>query len=172
VNIASPGIFISKPPACYAFFFRSAAIITHGYSAAVTHCPCRGKDYGLRISARYYRSGKGANVDGSRGDWPLVNEEVKDNLALLDEVEQAARTVKGSERSWQRAGHEYTLWLDGEEVMIRANQLEFSAMKSRGDELLRRRKPLCAALRISCRWLPPIVSLCSSVDDCAGLRKP
>lgn len=54
----------------------------------------------------------------------------KDNLALLDEVEQAARTVKGSERSWQRVGHEYTLWLDGEEVMIRANQLDFS-----GDEI-------------------------------------
>ena len=58
------------------------------------------------------------------GHW--FNEEVKGNLALLDEVEQAARTVKGSER----AGHEYTLWLDGEEVMIRANQLEFS-----GDEI-------------------------------------
>mgnify|MGYP001951420617 CR=1 FL=1 len=43
--------------------------------------------------------------------------EVKENLALLDELEQAARAVKGSERSWQRAGHEYTLWLDGEEVM-------------------------------------------------------
>lgn len=31
------------------------------------------------------------------GHW--FNEEVKDNLTLLDEVEQAARTVKGSERS-------------------------------------------------------------------------
>ncbi len=31
------------------------------------------------------------------GHW--FNEEVKGNLALLDEVEQAARTVKGSERS-------------------------------------------------------------------------
>ena len=41
------------------------------------------------------------------GHW--FNEEVKENLALLDEVEQAANTVKGSERSWQRAGHEYTL---------------------------------------------------------------
>lgn len=30
----------------------------------------------------------------------------------------------------QRAGHEYTLWMDGEEVMVRANQLEFS-----GDEM-------------------------------------
>lgn len=36
------------------------------------------------------------------GHW--FNEEVKENLALLDEVEQAANTVKGSERSWQRAG--------------------------------------------------------------------
>lgn len=42
------------------------------------------------------------------GHW--FNEEVKDNLALLDEVEQAARTVKGSERS-RNVGHEYTLWL-------------------------------------------------------------
>ena len=49
------------------------------------------------------------------GHW--FNEEVKENLALLDEVEQAAETVKGSERSWQRAGHEYTLWMDGEEGM-------------------------------------------------------
>ncbi len=96
------------------------------------------------------------------GHW--FNEEVKGNLALLDEVEQAARTVKGSERSWQRAGHEYTLWLDGEEVMIRANQLGFPATKSRRmsyyDE-----ESLCAVLRISCRWSPPIVSLCSSVND-------
>src|SRR5699024_947190 len=62
------------------------------------------------------------------GHW--FNEEVKENLALLDEVEDAARTLKGSERSWQRAGHEYTLWMDGEEVMVRANQLEFA-----GDEM-------------------------------------
>lgn len=31
------------------------------------------------------------------GHW--FNEEVKDNLPLLDEVEQAAQTVKGTERS-------------------------------------------------------------------------
>jgi uncharacterized protein YacL (UPF0231 family) len=62
------------------------------------------------------------------GHW--FNEEVKENLALLDEVEQAAHALKGSERSWQRAGHEYTLWMDGEEVMVRANQLEFA-----GDEM-------------------------------------
>jgi uncharacterized protein YacL (UPF0231 family) len=62
------------------------------------------------------------------GHW--FNEEVKENLALLDEVEQAAHALKGSERSWQRAGHEYTLWMDDEEVMVRANQLEFA-----GDEM-------------------------------------
>ncbi|WP_031518519.1 protein YacL [Siccibacter colletis] len=62
------------------------------------------------------------------GHW--LNEEVKGDMALLDEVEQAASETKGSERQWQRAGHEYTLWLDGEEVIIRANQLEFA-----GDEM-------------------------------------
>ena len=62
------------------------------------------------------------------GHW--FNEEVKGNLALLDDVEQAALSVKGSERQWQRVGHEYTLWLDGEEVMIRANLLAIS-----GDEM-------------------------------------
>ncbi|WP_435947213.1 protein YacL [Dryocola sp. BD586] len=62
------------------------------------------------------------------GHW--FNEEVKDNLKLLEEVEQAAQAVKGSERQWQRTGHEYTLWLDGEEVIIRANQLDMA-----GDEI-------------------------------------
>ncbi len=106
------------------------------------------------------------------GHW--FNEEVKDNLALLDEVEQAARTVKGSERSWQRAGHEYTLWLDGEEVMIRANQLEFSGDEiEEGMSYYDRRKSLSAAWRISCRLLPLIVNLCSSVNDAfyVGWRK-
>lgn len=36
------------------------------------------------------------------GHW--FNEEVKENLALLDEVEQAANTVKGSERSRSAPG--------------------------------------------------------------------
>lgn len=58
------------------------------------------------------------------GHW--FNEEVKGRLSLLDEVEAAARGVAGSERQWQKTGHEYTLLLDGEEVMIRANQLEFA----------------------------------------------
>lgn len=62
------------------------------------------------------------------GHW--LNEEVNGNLALLDDVEQAIEQVKGSERQWQKVGHEYTLWLDGEEVIIRANQLDLE-----GDEM-------------------------------------
>ncbi|WNN45135.1 MULTISPECIES: protein YacL [Winslowiella] len=57
------------------------------------------------------------------GHW--FNEEVKENLALLDEVEAAVLAIKGSERQWQRVGHEYTLWMDDEEIIIRANQLNF-----------------------------------------------
>lgn len=90
------------------------------------------------------------------GHW--FNEEVKENLALLDEVEQAARALKGSERSWQRAGHEYTLWMDGEEVMVRANQLEFTLRRNgRGDELLRRRELIAlrrGGLSSGCCGLP------------------
>ena len=75
------------------------------------------------------------------GHW--FNEEVKRQSCSAGRSGAGWRTVKGSERSWQRAGHEYTLWLDGEEVMIRANQLEFSWRRNRGgDELLRRRKSL------------------------------
>ncbi len=55
---------------------------------------------------------------------------MKENLALLDEVEQAAHALKGSEWSWQRAGHEYTLWMDGEEVMVGSIN-----PKSAGDEM-------------------------------------
>ena len=68
------------------------------------------------------------------GHW--FNEEVKENLALLDEVEQAAHALKGSERSWQRAGHEYTLWMDGEACRY-------------------------VALRIFCRWWRLTVISCS-----------
>ncbi|MFZ4833474.1 protein YacL [Rouxiella sp. Mn2063] len=62
------------------------------------------------------------------GHW--LNEEVAGDFSVLDKVEAAATELKGSERSWQLEGKEYTLWLDGEEVMIRANQLEFD-----GDEI-------------------------------------
>ncbi|WP_200755214.1 YacL family protein, partial [Salmonella enterica] len=45
------------------------------------------------------------------GHW--FNEECKADLSLLDEVEQAARTVNGRERSWQRAGNESAIWTEG-----------------------------------------------------------
>ncbi|VEA67667.1 Uncharacterised protein family (UPF0231) [Serratia plymuthica] len=62
------------------------------------------------------------------GHW--INEELKGDFNLLDRIEAGAAEVKGSERQWQLEGHEYTLLMDGEEVMIRANLLAFE-----GDEM-------------------------------------
>ena len=58
------------------------------------------------------------------GHW--FNEEINSDVAKLDRIEDAARQIKGSERQWQWVGHEYTLWLNEEEVIIRANQLDFN----------------------------------------------
>ncbi len=70
------------------------------------------------------------------GYW--LNEEVKNNLSLLDAIEDNYKKVKGSEKQWELIGHEYTLLLDDEEVMIRANQLFFETDGTRrGNELLR-----------------------------------
>jgi len=57
------------------------------------------------------------------GHW--LNEEVKGDLSVLDKVEAALAELKGSERQCQIEGHEYTLLLADDEVMIRANQLGF-----------------------------------------------
>ncbi|EQC00949.1 YacL family protein [Photorhabdus temperata] len=57
------------------------------------------------------------------GQW--LNEEVKGDLTVLDKITTALAEIKGSERQWQLVGHEYTLLMDDEEVMVRANQLEF-----------------------------------------------
>lgn len=57
------------------------------------------------------------------GYW--LNEEIKGDLSLLDEIEAGYESIKGSEKQWELIGHEYTLVLDDEEVMIRANQLAF-----------------------------------------------
>ncbi len=62
------------------------------------------------------------------GHW--FNEELTKQGEMLDEVETAAVKVRGSERQWQHVGHEYTLWMDGEEVMVRANLLNIT-----GDEM-------------------------------------
>ncbi len=55
---------------------------------------------------------------------------MKDNLALLDEVEQAARTVKGSGSVPGNVPDMNTRYGWMAKVMIRANQLEIS-----GDEI-------------------------------------
>lgn len=59
------------------------------------------------------------------GQW--FNEEAAENPTLLRDVEQAIASVRGSERQWQHVGHEYTLLLDKEEVMIQANSLLFTS---------------------------------------------
>ncbi|MDC9588120.1 YacL family protein [Xenorhabdus sp. XENO-10] len=57
------------------------------------------------------------------GHW--LNEEVKDDLSILDKITVALQEIKGSERQWQLSGHEYTLLMSEDEIMIRANQLQF-----------------------------------------------
>src|SRR5476651_589920 len=57
------------------------------------------------------------------GHW--FNQEVKGDLALLDQVEANLRRLAGGQDSWQRIGHEYTLWTDGDEVIVRANDIAF-----------------------------------------------
>lgn len=57
------------------------------------------------------------------GHW--LNEEVKGDLALVEEVETHIHRLAGGQDSWQRIGHEYTFWTDGDEVIIRANDLLF-----------------------------------------------
>ncbi|CAM3863841.1 YacL family protein [Xenorhabdus thuongxuanensis] len=57
------------------------------------------------------------------GHW--LNEEVKGDLCVLDKIIVALQEIKGSERQWQLAGHEYTLLMSEDEIMIRANQLQF-----------------------------------------------
>ncbi|VEB71899.1 Uncharacterised protein family (UPF0231) [Providencia rustigianii] len=57
------------------------------------------------------------------GYW--LNEEIKNDLSLLDAIAENYELIKGTENQWEFIGHEYTLILDDEEVMIRANQLVF-----------------------------------------------
>lgn len=59
------------------------------------------------------------------GHW--LNDEVDGNCQLLDQVENYLRHGGNSHsrEPWQHIGHEYTLWTDGEEVLIRANDLSF-----------------------------------------------
>lgn len=62
------------------------------------------------------------------GYW--LNEEIKGDLAKIALIQDQAKTLKNNHDGWQLEGHEYTLWMDSEEVMVRANQIDFS-----GDEM-------------------------------------
>ncbi|KLN97608.1 YacL family protein [Moellerella wisconsensis] len=57
------------------------------------------------------------------GYW--LNEEVKGDLSIIEQINNAFSEIKGSNKQWQKIGHEYTLLMDDEEIMIRANQLVF-----------------------------------------------
>ncbi len=57
------------------------------------------------------------------GYW--LNEEVKCDLTLIDAINAAYDEIKGSENQREFIGHEYTLLIDDEEIMIKANQMVF-----------------------------------------------
>lgn len=57
------------------------------------------------------------------GYW--LNVEITGDLAKIAEIEAQMLNLKGSERQWQLNGHEYTLFIDQQEVMVRANQIDF-----------------------------------------------
>ncbi|TKI08787.1 YacL family protein [Martelella alba] len=58
------------------------------------------------------------------GHW--LNDEANGDDRLLNDIE--TYLCQGQDcrrRPWQHIGHEYTLWTDGDEVMVRANDLTF-----------------------------------------------
>lgn len=57
------------------------------------------------------------------GYW--LNEEIKGDLCQLEQIQAGYHSIKGSGRQWKKIGREYTLFMDDEEIMIRANQLHF-----------------------------------------------
>lgn len=62
------------------------------------------------------------------GYW--LNVEIAGDLAKIAEIEAQTLNLKDSEQQWQFNGQEYTLFIDGKEVMVRANQIDFD-----GDEI-------------------------------------
>ncbi|TCV99179.1 YacL family protein [Biostraticola tofi] len=60
------------------------------------------------------------------GHW--INEELKGNLSQLDQIENVLQQQiagKGTQPHWRQIGHEYTLWIDSEEVRVGANSLDY-----------------------------------------------
>lgn len=62
-------------------------------------------------------------IDGQEALANWFNDEVKGQLALLDDVEAAIRQIAGTERLWRRVGKEYTLEIQGDAVNIFQNLL-------------------------------------------------
>lgn len=58
------------------------------------------------------------------GYW--LNEEVNGDLALIRQIETNAQQLQQTEKEWLLTGHEYSLVMTEQEVLIRANQLDFS----------------------------------------------
>ncbi|MGL5106648.1 MAG: YacL family protein [Plesiomonas shigelloides] len=59
------------------------------------------------------------------GRW--LNDEVAGDQDKIATVLAGIDSVRGSERQWQLVGREFTLLMDGEEVMVRANVMNFSS---------------------------------------------
>ena len=58
------------------------------------------------------------------GHW--LNEEISSNLTLITSIEMAAKQLEKTENEWQLVGHEYRLTMTQQDVIIQANQLDFS----------------------------------------------
>ncbi|MGL5758406.1 YacL family protein [Plesiomonas sp.] len=56
-----------------------------------------------------------------------INDEIAGNLPFLTDILSAIDSVRGSERQWQHTGREFSLLMDGEEVMVRANIMSFES---------------------------------------------
>ncbi len=57
------------------------------------------------------------------GYW--LNDEIQGDISLIDQILTEMDEVKGSEKQWQLIGKEYSLSIDDEEIMVRANTLHF-----------------------------------------------
>lgn len=58
------------------------------------------------------------------GYW--LNEEVNGDLTLISQITDAAQQLQQTGKEWKLAGHEYSVFIAEQEVMVRANQLDFS----------------------------------------------
>lgn len=57
------------------------------------------------------------------GHW--LNEEIKGDLHKIEMITRAAHALVGIE-DWRQTGHEYSVIINKEEVLVKANQLDIS----------------------------------------------